>query len=242
MIILTDLSEVMVSGISGLEYRLADRHFTKPSDKADFAVHFMRRRTETNDQFMDLMRGRMNEDAFWHLFLAGGDWPVTLEEVKVAFAENLRDVVPGTLDVYRRITQHPDLPGQPHSCFVQGAPEIYLASDHIAERIPELRESHPDVFALLTDTYWSCEMDLVKGDPDFFPWVLRDLGLDPREALFVDDLHVNVAMAAHCGIPSILFRHANQLEATLREAYGVEFTPAGRLGSPVAPPPVPMKA
>lgn len=239
-VILTDLSDVLTNGMVGTEYRLAHRLFTQPGDKVDFVARFLQRREETNDQFMDLMRGRMNEDAYWHLFLASGDWPVSLEEIKAAFAENLRGKIPETLDVYRRITQHPDLPGLPQSCFIQGAPEFYLVSDHIAERVEELKANHPEVFDLVTDVYWSCELGMVKADPECFRHILDDLCVDPSETLFIDDMQVNVAMAAHTGIPSVHFRNAWQLEETLRDTYGFTFAPKSHLSPAKCEPPQPM--
>lgn len=226
MLLFTDLSEVLTTGLKGLEHRLADRYLKDPVAKADFAEQFLERCRLTNDDFVDVMRGRMREDDYWQLFLASRGWPVTAEQIKTAFSKHLRGTVPATLDLYRRIVQYPDLPGQPGSCFVQGTPEIYVVSDHISERLKELRGNHPDVFELVTDAYWSCELGVVKRDPEFFPRILDDLCVDPGEVLFVDDMLMNVKAAARAGIPGVCFQNANQLEETLRTVYGFEFAPA----------------
>lgn len=240
MVLLTDLSEVLITGINGLEYRVADRYYREPEAKIEFAVRFRRRLYELNGQFQELLRGRMTEDEYWQQFLASGDWPLTLEEIKAAFGENLRDIVPGTLQLYQRITQYPDLPGRPESCFIHGTPDIYLVSDHISERKAELEAAHPDVFQLFTDAYWSCDMAALKSDAVLFPWLLRDLCIDPCEALFIDDMHVNVETAARAGIPSVHFRNVCQLEATLRDVYGFQFAPVSHLSPPETQPPVPL--
>ncbi|WP_375426269.1 HAD family hydrolase [uncultured Friedmanniella sp.] len=53
--------------------------------------------------------------------------------------------------------------------------------------------------------FYSCEMGLAKPDPAYFHHVLDALGLQPEEALFMDDTEANVQSAAQLGIRAELF-------------------------------------
>jgi HAD superfamily hydrolase (TIGR01509 family) len=56
--------------------------------------------------------------------------------------------------------------------------------------------------------YLSHEVGLVKPDPAFFRHVIADLGIEPGQALFLDDNAVNVAAAAALGMAAELTRDA----------------------------------
>lgn len=53
--------------------------------------------------------------------------------------------------------------------------------------------------------FYSCGMGLAKPDPAYFHYVLEALGLQPEEALFMDDTLANVESAAGLGIRAELF-------------------------------------
>jgi putative hydrolase of the HAD superfamily len=53
--------------------------------------------------------------------------------------------------------------------------------------------------------FYSCELGLAKPDPAYFTHVLDTLGLEPQQALFMDDTRENVEAAAALGIRAELF-------------------------------------
>ena len=53
--------------------------------------------------------------------------------------------------------------------------------------------------------FYSCEIGLAKPDPAYFTHVLRELGVEPQDALFLDDTAVNVESAARLGLRAELF-------------------------------------
>lgn len=53
--------------------------------------------------------------------------------------------------------------------------------------------------------FYSCEVGLAKPDAAYFRHVLESLGLQPAEALFMDDTQANVESAAELGIRAELF-------------------------------------
>jgi FMN phosphatase YigB (HAD superfamily) len=140
------------------------------------------------------------------------------------FSENLHQLldVGNTISVYQHIIRHPKWLIGP-KLMVEGMPDIYLVSDHIAERLDELRELYPQIFHLVKKQFWSCELGMIKQDPDFFPAVLEMTKLKPDEAIFIDDSIENVISAGKAGIDGICFHGADQLMKSLSRR-GVGFS------------------
>lgn len=208
MIILTDLSEVLIRGISGTEKIIRDRYGKR------VAKEFIQRRTNINPIFCELMRGHISEDVYWYVFLQNNNWPFGSNELKEIFSLNLMKKIPGTLDVYRRIISYPDSTGM-MAAQIDGRPDFWLVSDHIFEREVELEYLHPDVFELVSNQIWSFDYSALKGDPGFFRRILSCYDLLPEEVVFVDDYQPNIAAASTEGITAIKFKDAEQLETEL---------------------------
>lgn len=51
----------------------------------------------------------------------------------------------------------------------------------------------------------SSEVGMVKPNPDIFKYTLKQLGIDPEEAIFIDDRETNVAGAKAVGMQAILY-------------------------------------
>ena len=221
MIICSDLSDVLIKGIYGFEKIVAARYGEDVAKKC--WVRFL----EVENYFRDLLRGEMAEDEFWRIVLSEGTWPFGLSEIKGIFSKNLQGVVPGTLDVYRRIVSHPCSLVNHHGMALSGRPEIYIISDHIEERLDEVKGYHPDVFSLVSKTFWSCELGMIKMDDNFFPRFLRIIDVPKDEIIFIDDNSLNTTAAAQAGIASIRFENATQLETVMKE-YGFQFAEATR--------------
>ncbi len=63
---------------------------------------------------------------------------------------------------------------------------------------------------------WSCELGIVKPEPAIYLEAIRKLGVQPQEALFIDNLEVNVAGAEAAGLHAIVFNNIEQLARDLR--------------------------
>ena len=218
MVILSDLSDVLIKGIYGTEEIIAERY------GVEVAKRYQERRLEVNEDFRELLRGGIGEDDYWRLFMHERIWPFDIQEVKAIFSENLKKTVPETLKVYERIVAFPDSLRDPDGMAISGMPEIYIVSDHIAERIEEIYAYHPGVFAVTSKEFWSCDIGKIKMDDGFFPQLLRALDLSTDEVIFVDDDAYNTTAASLDGITSIRFESADQLEESLSE-YGFCFAP-----------------
>lgn len=223
MVVFTDLSEVLIHGIYGMEDIVARDH------GAEVSKRFWERHDEVNDKILELFRDNCKEDDYWQAILEDGSLPFSLNYIKHVLSENIQRVIPGTLDVYKSITSHPrsvSINGVPSGDRLSGRPDIYIVSDHIKERLGQLKRAHPDLFDAVAGAYWSCDIGKIKGDPDFFPTVLSVSNLPAEKIVFVDDIERNVDSARKSGIYSILFKDADQLKLDF-EKIGFRFDSRG---------------
>ena len=68
----------------------------------------------------------------------------------------------------------------------------------------------------------SAEIGLAKPDLAIFEWVISELGIEPSQAVFVDDFLHNVAGARKAGWQAIHFKSADQAKDELRALLGGE--------------------
>ncbi len=216
MVILTDLSDVLIKGIYGIDKLVAERY------GADAGKRSWERHLEIEEDFRELLRGGMSEDDYWRLFMQKGNWPFSIQDIKDLFSENLKITIPETLKVYQRIVSYPYSLLDADGMAVSGMPEIYIVSDHITERLDEIHRYHPGVFTVASKEFWSCEIGMIKSDDGFFPQLLRILDLPEDEVIFIDDSAMNTTAAALAGLATIRFENATQLETVLKE-YGFRF-------------------
>ena len=131
MIILSDLSDVLIGGLHDT-VRLVAEQFGR--DASALCWHRLR---ETEKDFHNLMRGKMSEEEYYKIFFKNGDLPFTAEDIRDLFSEAFQLSIPGTLKVYQRIIAYPEMMTF-KTDLVKGMPDIYIVSDHIAERIDEI--------------------------------------------------------------------------------------------------------
>lgn len=62
---------------------------------------------------------------------------------------------------------------------------------------------------------WSCELSTVKPEPEIYQHTLEKLGVQPEEALFLDDKTENIEGARQLGMRALLFRDARTLQLDL---------------------------
>lgn len=230
-IIATDLSDVLINGLYHIGDRVTElvlpdqiKRYGKKAgaEKAKELGEWVWEQCLITDRdFKELLRGKITEDAYWDGTFEENDRVIQI--AKQAFAENLKWVVPETLGVYQRITRYPLSTAHDNPGFAGGIPEIVIVSDHIHERINEVKANHPDVFRIMSDCFWSCDLGMIKEDEGFFPKLLESLEVEPDQVLFIDDSRVNIHAALKNGIHGIIFNNAQQLETALRESYGFEF-------------------
>jgi putative hydrolase of the HAD superfamily len=62
---------------------------------------------------------------------------------------------------------------------------------------------------------WSYQLGMAKPEPAIYQHTLRELGIEPGEALFIDDRLVNIEAARALGMQGILFSNVEQLRKDL---------------------------
>jgi len=120
--------------------------------------------------------------------------------LKAAIRDNLRQEVPGTLQILMDLAPRYALP---------------LHTDHAKEWIHYIRSVHP-FLQLFRRTFFSFDLKRTKREPEAFLEVLEALAVPPRRCLFIDDNPENVSVAESVGLPSIPFVDAERLIAELR--------------------------
>ncbi|MCK5768310.1 MAG: HAD family phosphatase [Candidatus Atribacteria bacterium] len=71
-------------------------------------------------------------------------------------------------------------------------------------------------YEIFDEVYTSTLMGISKPDPDFYRYILKEEGVMPEEAVFVDDMEENVIAAQNIGIKSILFKSPDSLKAQIK--------------------------
>lgn len=211
MVIFADLSELFICGVLNLHTRVGKKY----GEEAE--KWFIRRKEETNGDFLNLMRRKQTLLQFWETMCdSGKPEAITPERLSWLFFEEIRGVIPGTLDVFKSIVAYPDSFRYGRPRIIKGRPDIYMVSDHIYECSMYLEQVHPKVFNLFSKKIWSFDRGEIKSDPGFFDRLLRDLKLDARSVLFVDDLLVNCESACRSHIKAIRFTGPSDLAMSLK--------------------------
>lgn len=92
---------------------------------------------------------------------------------------------------------------------------LFAITNFSHEFWPPFRNQWPDLFDRFRDVVVSGEERLVKPDPAIYRLALARFGLEPGEAVFVDDNRANVDAANALGIHAHLFRDAPTFRAFL---------------------------
>ena len=74
-----------------------------------------------------------------------------------------------------------------------------------------------DFWKLFDGIVVSCEIRMVKPEQQIFEYIIDRYRLVPAQTLFLDDMEVNVAAAARCGIQGIL---VTDITSAVSELYG----------------------
>ena len=89
----------------------------------------------------------------------------------------------------------------------QAGYRLYVLSNMSAEFIDFLRRL--PVYSLFDGEVVSCEVNVIKPEPQIYEILLSKYALDPSQTLFVDDRPANVEAAAALGIATCLFDNGN---------------------------------
>lgn len=113
---------------------------------------------------------------------------------------SIKGLVPRSADILRRVKSR--------------GFNVYGLSNWSSETFPIARRKYP-IFDLFDDILISGEAALIKPDASIFSLLLRRIGRQPQECLFIDDHLPNVESARQIGFDTVHFLNAAQLELEL---------------------------
>lgn len=114
--------------------------------------------------------------------------------------ESIGEPITAVIEIVRRLKQ-------------AGWP-VYGLSNWSSETFPITRRKH-DFFDLLDGYLISGEVNLAKPDSAIFLHMLKQIGREAQECLFIDDSPVNIEAARRLGFACIHYRSPSQLEREL---------------------------
>ena len=89
-----------------------------------------------------------------------------------------------------------------------------------AERSVERESALADVMALFDHVVESSKVGVRKPDPRFYELACQTVGIEPSEAVFLDDLGINLKPAKAMGMTTIKVTSADQALADLEDVVG----------------------
>jgi len=78
-----------------------------------------------------------------------------------------------------------------------------------------------DWIAAFDEILLSCDLGLVKPEPEIYSVCLERARAEPECCLFIDDMPANIAAAQATGMQTILFKEGMSLGTMLKESYGL---------------------
>ena len=94
--------------------------------------------------------------------------------------------------------------------------QLAILSDCPLDKVRKIRWSLPEELKLFDAVHFSSEKQLTKVNTLFFVELAQELGLSPRECLYVDDRKEHVESAAKLSFKTCLFQKMQDLHKKLR--------------------------
>jgi putative hydrolase of the HAD superfamily len=194
-IIIFDLSDVLITGLTGIEERL-QVYLSSPKDEI---LSQFRGKT-----MLDFLLGYCSEEEYLQKLKREHGWELSVEEMKKIIREHFKQVIPGTEEIVTSLSNNYPL---------------FLLSDHGREWVEYIEREHP-FLKLFRRRFYSFEMHLRKNNPDTYRKVLNQIEAIPEACLFIDDRPMFLNVAKEVGLNTIQFEDSNQLRAGL-EKYSI---------------------
>lgn len=142
----------------------------------------------------DMDLGRRTEDEFWSCVFGACNIEDGIEHGRRIY-RNLIDEIPGTKQLIERL---------------KGRYTLVLVNNEVKE-FDIARDEIVKFFHYFDYRMSSWMLGIKKPDPEYFQEVLRQIGKQPDECLFIDDKQENIETAKTMRIHSIQFINAEQL-------------------------------
>ncbi|RJP71416.1 MAG: hypothetical protein C4539_05025 [Ignavibacteriales bacterium] len=190
--IIFDLSEVLISGVLGVEKVLAEK-IPQSMEAISNSLY--------GNWFNEYMIGAITEDLYLTEIVKRHNWEIDIDEIKKCIRDNFHNEVEGMQGLLEKLSVNY---------------KLILHSDHSKEWIDYIKSVHPflDLFEHMVFSY---ELGMTKHFPSTFSKALKRLNIAADECLLIDDHQRNIDAAAKVGIKGIRFENYNQLQLRLKE-------------------------
>ena len=185
--IIFDLSEVLISGLIGIEKELAPL-VNLPEDK------FLK--SLWTDSFKELMKGKISEDEYLNDVFEKNNWKADKEVFKKIIRKNFHNEVEGMIKLIEELNKKY---------------KLVLLSDHAVEWIDYVDRIHP-FLNLFDKKYFSFQTREIKREKRAFELLLKGNDLLASECIFIDDSFTNIKAAEEIGFYVLLFKGTEQLK------------------------------
>jgi len=152
--------------------------------------------TYAGESFEKLMEGKISAGEFWANFSDRSGKPVA-DELFVKFFHPRFDY--GVVALIQKLGND--------SSVVCGTNTFDPHYDYLAQQ---------GYYEIFDAVFASNKIVVSKPKPDFYRHILEDMGVSPENAVFVDDMEVNVLAAEKLGIEAILFKDCDTLRERIR--------------------------
>jgi putative hydrolase of the HAD superfamily len=146
--------------------------------------------------FLQFEKGLATEQEFCAEIRKVSKYPVTDEQIRVAWASFLLDVPEGKKQLLLALHKQ-------FKVFMLSNTNVIHVTDGMSRNFDTDGYSRHDYF---DKCYFSNEIHLAKPEPAIFDYVLKDSGFLPEECLFLDDGEMNIEMASRMGFQTYLVK------------------------------------
>ncbi len=157
----------------------------------------------------DYDAGKLNGQTYWQTVAQGAGFELTAERLKALHHHD--SLMWANLNAPMVEWAHALHDAGIKTAILSNMGEVILA--YMRENFAWL-----EIFDQLT---WSCELLTAKPDPAIYRHTVEQLGVEPGQAIFIDDIPANIEAAREIGIHGILFKNVAHLRQDL-EALGLQ--------------------
>jgi HAD superfamily hydrolase (TIGR01509 family) len=190
-ILIFDLADVLIEGFDSFVKALSTR-LSLPATDVIPGVG--------GAPLVALTEGRISEASYWQCVLERTHWPITTQELSAGVRRIFRQPVPGKPELVLSLRRH----------------RLVLFSDQAREWWEDIAVTHAFI-RVFEQRFLSFDMGQTKRHVGTFQRVLTELGGEPHNCVFIDDLQWNVERAERVGIRSHRFTSTTALRAFLAQ-------------------------
>jgi len=164
-------------------------------------------------QFPKLVRGQMTENEFWLAFIKELNLEIPEEEQLERYKNMIRLFVLLDKDflAYLRELKAEISRERPKETI-----KFAILSNNVKEWAAEL-EQQGDLHGVFDEVMYSFEEKIVKPDPALYSKLLKKLGVEPDETIFIDNKAKNVQSARSLGMYGLVFTTPEEFKKEMIE-------------------------